>query len=216
MSSVDPNKYIISRKRKKYKFALFYNSPICFEFEDWQVPDARHSIVELAAGTGYFATELAVRHSDKQVIAIDVKGDRLQRGAKKAEERKLNNIAFLRARADQVGECLRENSVEQLWITFTDPHPKKRSARRRLTHDHFLDYYKKLISTSGALCIKHDDIDFFHWTLERLIVNGWRITEISFDLHGSDLDDNYKIITTYEQRWINEGKKIFFVRAEPV
>ena len=63
------------------------------------------------------------------------------------------------------------------------------------------------------LLFKHDDCDFFCWSLEQLAAEKWQITELSFDLHESSLDDEYKIMTTYEQRWLNEGKAINFVKA---
>jgi tRNA (guanine-N7-)-methyltransferase len=75
MSFVDPNQFIITRKRKKYKFALFHNSPLCFEFDEWIKREV--DCLEIGAGTGLFSVELALRHPEKTFLAIDVKGDRL-------------------------------------------------------------------------------------------------------------------------------------------
>ena len=104
-------------------------------------------------------------------------------------------------------------SIESLWLTFPDPYPKKRSATRRMTHPNFLETYKKVLKTKGAIYIKHDDTDFFKWSLEQLVSNKWDITEVSFDLHESDLPEDYKTHTTYELRWLNENKATNFVRA---
>ena len=211
MSFVDPNQFIITRKRKKYKFALFHNSPLCFEFDEW----APHhvDVVEIGAGNGMFTVELATRHPEQVFVAVDIKGDRLQKGAREAETRGLNNVFFVRARADQIDQLVKQNSLEQIWVTFPDPFPRKHSAGRRLTHSNFLKKYSSLLAPDGSLLIKHDDHNFFCWSLEQLVAEKWQIKELSFDLHESALSDEYKIMTTYEQRWIGEGKTINFVRA---
>lgn len=210
MSFVDPNQFIITRKRKKYKFALFHNSPLCFEFDEW----APHhvDVVEIGAGNGMFVVELATRHPEQVFVAVDIKGDRLQKGAREAEARGLNNVFFVRARADQIDQLVEQNSLEQIWVTFPDPFPRKHSAGRRLTHPSFLKKYSSLLKSDGSLLIKHDDHNFFCWSLEQLVAEKWQIKELSFDLHESALSDEYKIMTTYEQRWIGEGKTINFVR----
>ena len=212
MSFVDPNQFIITRKRKKYKFALFHNSPLCFEFDEWTKREV--DCLEIGAGTGLFSVELALRHPEKTFLAIDVKGDRLQKGAKIAEEKGLENVFFVRARADQIDQLVEQNSLEQIWVTFPDPFPRKRSAGRRLTHPHFLKTYAELLCVDGSLIIKHDNPDFFNWSLEQLVSEGWRLKELTFDLHESDLGEDYKILTAYEQRWLGEGRVTHCVRAE--
>ncbi len=214
---LNPDDFVIVRKRKKYKFAKFHNAENCFEFDEWrdfyQQRQPSVSRLEIGAGTGLFSVELAARYPDKLFAAIDVKADRLQKGAYIALERGLKNIYFIRARADQIGDLFALSTLVNIWVTFPDPFPKKRAAGRRLTHPYFLRRYAQLLRSSGELLFKHDDRDFFCWSLEQLVAEKWQITELSFDLHESSLDDEYKIMTTYEQRWLNEGKAINFVRA---
>lgn len=216
---LNPDDFIITRKRKKYKFAKFANSPLCYEFDEvksiLQGPTLQGVVVELGAGTGLFSVELAARHLGKQFIAVDVKADRLQKGAYEAESRGLTNIGFVRARADQLGELFPPQSVSQLWLTFPDPFPRQRSARRRMTHPLYLDIYEQLLARKGALYLKHDNRDFFCWSIEQLVAQGWQIVELSFDLHESELSDDSKILTTYEQRWLDEGLTTNFVKALP-
>ncbi len=212
MAIVDPNQFIISRKRKKYRFALFANSPLCFEVDEWD-KNWRTDVVEIGAGTGQFIVELATRHPDRNYVALDVKGDRLQRGAREAEDRGLENVRFLRARADQVGELFVEHSLSELWLTFSDPFPRKHSAGRRLTHPHFLEVYRRLLAPDGTLNIKHDNPAFFQWSLEQLVTTGWKVDQLSFDLHESNLPGDYKILTPYEERWLGEGRITQFVAA---
>lgn len=218
--TVDPHSFIITRKRKKYRFALFVNAENCFELEDWQ---AAHPLqgsilqslcVEVGAGTGLFLVELATQHPEQTFIALDVKADRLQKGAREALERGLENIFFVRARADQLLEVVKPGSVHTIWLTFSDPFPKKRDAKRRLTHPKFLELYKKAhVDKKAQLLIKTDSHSLFDWSLEQLVVSGWRLTALSYDLHESDLPDDYKIMTTYEQKWTSQGLPIYFVAA---
>ena len=209
---LDPNDFIITRKRKKYRFALFANSPLCSEFSEW-TPRAV-DVLEIGAGTGLFSVELATRHPEQMFVALDVKGDRLQKGARQAEARGLSNVFFVRARADQLVELVAARSLRAIWLTFPDPFPRQRSAGRRLTHPHFLRIYAELLCSDGKLLLKHDNLDFFCWSLEQLVAAQWLIQELSFDLHESNLYDEYKIKTTYEQRWLDEGRKTNFVCAK--
>ena len=214
MTQVDPNDFIITRKRKLYKFALFKNSPLCYEFDEWdhQQPVA---VVEIGAGTGLFSVALAEAQPDTQFLAVDVKADRLQTGARLAAEKGLTNIRFLRSRADLLPRLLPVASLQSIWITFPDPFGRERSSARRLTHPNYLAQYRSLLATDGALFLKHDNPTFFNWSLEQLVAEKWVINQLSFDLHQSDLPDSYKIMTTYEQRWTNQGLVSHFVKVTP-
>ena len=217
MAEIDPDQFIITRKRKKYKFAKFANAHNCFEFDAWineKLPLDDKVSVEIGAGTGLFCVELAIRHSDQVFVAIDVKADRLQKGAYEAIERGLDNVYFVRARADQIDQLFDAKSLWAIWLTFSDPYPKKRAAGRRMTHPTFLAKYQQLLAPDGGFYIKHDNPDFFKWSLEQLVATGWTIDELSFDLHESNLSDDYKILTTYEQRWLGEGRITQFARAK--
>ena len=209
---MNPDEFIIARKRKKYKFALFNNSPLCFEIADWP-RDTQVDVVEIGAGNAHFLVALAQKHPEQQFVALDVKGDRLQSGARKAEELGLQNLRFIRARADQVTELFNVHSIAVVWLTFSDPFPRKRSSGRRMTHPNFLRKYAELLKPDGNLLVKHDSPDFFSWTLEQLVAEKWDIVELTFDLHDSNLSDDYKILTAYETRWLGEDRVTHFVNA---
>ena len=137
----------------------------------------------------------------------------MQKGAYQAIDRGLTNISFIRARADQITELFPAGSVQSIWLTFADPFPRRRSAGRRMTHSNFLSKYAEVLAPGGHLLVKHDNLDFFTWTLEQLVASKWQIDELSFDLHESDLSSDYKILTTYEQRWLDEDRQTYFVAA---
>jgi tRNA (guanine-N7-)-methyltransferase len=211
---LDPNDFIITRKRKKYKFALFHNSPLCFEADSWPT-HTTVDVVEIGAGTGLFGVALATANTTKQIVAIDVKADRLQTGARLAEQEDLNNIRFLRAHVRQLDDLFAASTITSIWVTFPDPFPKDRHAKHRLTHPNFLKLYAKLLRPDGALFFKTDAKPLFEWSLEQLVVNGWTIRELSFDLQESELSQTYKTMTTYETRFTSEGIKTNFVKATP-
>lgn len=214
----DPFKHlIISRKRKKYKFAHFDSYDNCFNFfsRDGVVSDSEklwdylgahgELVVELAAGNGQFSLELARRYPSKRFVAIDIKSDRLYSSARKAVAEGVTNVAFVRLQIRDLLNLLTKESVDTLWVTFPDPHPKKRSAKHRLTHKVFLQYYRKILKETGSLHFKTDNLPLFQWSLEQFITDKWQLTELCFDLHESDLSDDYKIKTYYEEMFISQG-----------
>lgn len=210
---LNPDDFIIVRKRKKFRFAHFANAENCFELSEWTKLTSRSLVVEVGAGTGIFLTELAALYPKKVFVALDVKGDRLQKGARIALERGIKNIYFVRARADQLLEVVDKHTVAELWLTFSDPFPKKRDAKRRLTAPSFLRIYKNSLMDKGVFLQKTDNHQLFDWSLEQLVSQNWIVRELSFDLHESSLSAEYKIMTTYEERWRAEGLPIYFVKA---
>ena len=208
---LDPKDFIITRKRKKYRFAKFHNAPNCFEFDEWQPRQV--DVIEVGAGTALFSVELAARHPEQTFLALDVKADRLQKGAYEAIERGLTNVFFVRARADQIDQLCGKNTVSIVWVTFPDPFPKKRSAGRRLTHPVYLAKYASLLTKDGVLALKHDNEIFFQWSLEQLVAQEWQLTALHFDLHDAGRDDDATVLTSYERRWLDEGLSTHFVQA---
>lgn len=213
MSKVDPNEFIITRKRKKYKFARYHNNPLCFELEEWKGQPSPN-MLEVGAGTALFSVAYAKTHPDTQVLAVDVKADRLQTGAYQALGSNMQNVRFLRARADQLRECIKPKSLKAVWITFPDPFPKDRDAKHRLMYSSFLAVYADLLAPDGRVYFKTDAHVLFEWSLEQLVENQWKICELSFDLHESNLPNEYKVMTTYESRFVAEGLPTCFVSAQ--
>lgn len=214
MKNLNPHDFVITRKRKKYKFAIFHNSPLCFELDEWDKA-YQPSTLELGAGTGLFSISLAQAGPGTLHLAVDVKADRLQTGARRASDENIKNIRFLRARAEQLLEALASQSLDTIWLTFPDPFLRERSSKHRLTHPKYLALYQKLLKPGGRLYLKTDAVALFDWSLEQLAETGWQIHALSFDLHKSNENALVKTPTTYEKRYVSEGKKICFVAATP-
>ena len=226
------DKLFITRKRKKYKFAKYDELDNTYQFDDWNNDtfanlkgddQDRRVIVEVGAGTGLFSVELAKRHPENIYIAIDIKSDRLYTGAKLANELGLKNIVFIRSDIWRLKELFNENSISEIWITFPDPYAnedqtklKKSDAKHRLTHPRFLDLYKTILTDDGSakLNFKTDNKPLFEWSKEQIEQSGWRINEVTNDLHESNLGEDYKIKTSYEERFTAEGLVIHLLTAK--
>ena len=178
MSFVDPNQFIITRKRKKYKFALFHNSPLCFEFDEWIKRGSRlfgnrcwNWIIQRGACAAPSWKDVFSNWRERWSVA---------EGRENCWRKRAGEYVFVRARADQIDQLVEQNSLEQIWVTFPDPFPRKHSTGRRLTHPNFLKKYSSLLKSDGSLLIKHDDHNFFCWSLEQLVAEKWQIKELSF------------------------------------
>lgn len=217
---MEPKDFIITRKRKLYKFALFKETPNCF-FAD-NINDLRTKLsainkpitIEIGSGSGVFLTELARRHPDRYFVAIDRKSDRLLTGARIAVDNRLTNISFLWLKANNLKSVFAPNTIDQIWITFPDPWPQKSNEKHRLTNKKRLATYRKLLVVTGSLCFKTDSKPLFDWSVEQL-ANNWQIDYLTYDLHKSDLpiDADALVMTSYEQRFINDGLKINYLSA---
>lgn len=214
----EPNnhkKSTVKGRRKLFKFARFADAVNCFEVNDWKLPTQKYQAIELGAGTAQISVQLARQQPDKHYLAIDVKADRLQTGARRAMAENIGNIQFLRAHADQLGTVLLPHSAQDLWLTFPDPFPKDRHIKHRLTHSRFLKMYKTLLALGGRVIFKTDSEALFDWSLEQLSECNWNVKFLTRDLHASDAPDEYKITTTYEERFIKENLPIFLLEATP-
>lgn len=216
--SEDFSKYFITRKRKKWKFAHFDSYENCFSQQrdsdikyiaqkarSFLPEDNKKLVLEIAAGNAQFSFQLAKLYQRHNFIAIDIKSDRLYTSAKKALEEGVKNIAFVRMNLAELDKTFAEKSVDEIWLTFPDPFPKKRSAKHRLSHPSFLRQYNRILKDSGKLKFKTDNRDLFLWSLEQFVAEKWSINELSFDLHESDLADDYKIKTHYEEKFTKAG-----------
>lgn len=210
---------VISRKRKKYKFAHFDSFKNCFTHGHNDDPlqlrvllkpwlKNKNVTLELAAGNAQFSLELARRHPERSYIAADIKSDRLYTSAKQALVEGVTNIAFVRMNMQELTNVFEKASIDEIWLTFPDPFSRKRSVRRRLTHPQFLQQYEMILKETGTLKFKTDNLQLFQWSLEQFVEQKWHINELTFDLHESDIPNDSKIMTHYELRYHSGGVPI--------
>lgn len=175
--------------------------------------------VELACGGGEYTVGLAELYPDKNFIGVDIKGNRIWKGATRAIEKGLNNVGFLRTRINFIDNCFAEGEVDELWITFPDPQKKKNRRRNRLTNTIFLNRYKKILKPGGKLRLKSDSGFFYEFTKEVIAEEG---LEVAFDCDNiykdytphhpeTALSKELEIKTFYEKMWLEQGKTIKYI-----
>ena len=170
--------------------------------------------VELACGRGEYTIGLAERFPNQNFIGVDVKGDRLWKGSGWAIERKLKNVAFLRADILLLDTFFNPGEINEIWITFPDPRPRKRDIKRRLTSPRYMEIYKSLIQKEGWIRFKTDNTALFGYTLEELELRN-DIVDLKFtrDLYTSGLQPEcFDIKTRYEEMFAAEGELIKYLR----
>lgn len=173
----------------------------------------RPLVLELGCGKGEYAVGLARLYPEKNFMGIDIKGARIWRGAKTANEEGQDNVAFLRTRIDFINSFFGRDEVDEIWITFPDPQEKKRRRKKRLTGEVFLNYYREFLKDGGFVNLKTDNLELYSYTLKLAKFNGFEIDWHTDDLDQSGCkDETVNIKTYYEARFRAEGIKIKFIR----
>lgn len=176
-------------------------------------------VLELACGGGEYTVGLAQLHPDKNFMGIDIKGNRIWKGAKIALETGLNNVGFLRTRIDFIENFFTENEISEIWITFPDPQREKNRARKRLTNSMFLGRYRKFLAKNGKLRLKTDSTFLYEFTKEIIATENLTALVDSNDIYNklcpaqpeSILTKELAIKTYYEKKWLKEGKLIKYL-----
>ena len=174
-------------------------------------------VLELGCGKGEYTVGMAKLFPYKNFIGVDIKGSRMWKGAKTSIEEGINNTAFLRSKVDFIEKLFGEGEVSEIWLTFSDPQPKK--PRKRLTSPLFIARYLQLLKPKGTINLKCDSDLLFEYTLEQIEENKYEKQEASWDVYNEFVnrtDEPTKqlmnIKTFYEQKWLEEGKTIKYCR----
>ena len=172
-------------------------------------------VLELACGRGEYAIGLAPHFPNKNFIGIDIKGSRIWKGASFAVENQLTNVGFLRTQINNIQNHFTENEVAEIWLTFPDPRPKLSDEKRRLTSERYLKVYKSMLKEGGVFHLKHDNPEFFAYSLEMLQNFGVKNLVYTNDLYNSELlASHFGITTTYEKIFSEKGFTINYLKCE--
>lgn len=171
-------------------------------------------ILELGCGKGEYTVGLGEIFPQKNFIGIDIKGSRMYIGAKNALENQMHNVAFLRTKIELLEYIFEKDEIDEIWLTFPDPQPKKRWTKKRLTSSWFLNRYKNILKKDGIIHLKTDNTFLYHYTLKLLKINNINVCYCSEDIHGSFSTEfkELKILTHYEQQFLEKGDKIKYIR----
>lgn len=172
-------------------------------------------VLELACGKGEYTCEMAIADKTKNYIGVDVKGNRMHRGAKRALDQKITNAFFLRTDINIISTFFEMDEINEIWITFPDPHLKKGKDQKRLTSERFLNYYKKILKPGGIIHLKTDDPTLYHFTLDTIDQLQLKLIYADDDIYSKPLPHPFlEIKTYYEGMHLTEGKLIKYVAFE--
>jgi len=204
-------------RRKLKHFEEMKKWPHVLEFPWGTKPQTKGTwgkplILELGCGGGNYTLGLAQHFPEKTVVGVDIKGARMWWGAGKALELGLPNVRFLRAHIEDLADFFEEGEVDELWITFPEPHPTKGNAKRRLTAPRFLEIYGRILRPGGKLHLKTDDVGLFEYSLEVLGRAGFEVERVVPDVYGEPGHEMLREIQTlYEKKYLAEGKTIRYL-----
>ncbi|CAJ1001659.1 MULTISPECIES: tRNA (guanosine(46)-N7)-methyltransferase TrmB [Brevibacillus] len=168
--------------------------------------------VEIGCGKGRFINTLAEKHPDINFIAVELKAEVILRAAQRTEKRAIPNLAFVQYNAANLSDLFAPGEVSRIYLNFSDPWPKKRHAKRRLTHANFLMGYKQVLKPYGEIHLKTDNEQLFEFSLNQFSDQRFQLRHITFDLHHSPFaEDN--VMTEYEERFSSRGQRIYRMEA---
>ena len=167
--------------------------------------------LEIGCGQGYFACETAKSNPDINIIAVERISNVILSGAESAKAQNIPNIIFLRTKAELLPRYFPDDSVEAIFLNFSTPLPKKGYTKQRLTHSRFLRIYKNILVDGGLIKQKTDDKNFFEFSLNEFIENGFDIL-----FHTDNLHENgtVGILTEYERKFVSQSLPIYALTAK--
>lgn len=168
--------------------------------------------LELACGKGEYSVGLGQIHENRNFIGVDLKGNRIWRGAKTALDKGLKNVAFLRTQIDQITDYFEKDEVAAIWITFPDPQLRKSNMKRRLTHPKFLRKYQEILQKSGVINLKTDSPDLYEFTKTVIATYGLTLLIEDDNIYSREsVSQELSIKTHYEGLDIAGSNKIHYL-----
>jgi tRNA (guanine-N7-)-methyltransferase len=169
--------------------------------------------LELACGKGEYAVSLGRMYPQRNFLGVDIKGNRLYIGAKKALEEPLPNVGFMRAQIDAIETYFLPGEVSEIWITFPDPQLRVSRAKKRLTHPKFLRKYQHFLKAGSTIHLKTDSPVLYNFTKKVIELYGCKLVKDYLDVHGeANEPELLQIKTHYEGLDIAQSGKIFYLQ----
>ncbi|WP_413378983.1 tRNA (guanosine(46)-N7)-methyltransferase TrmB [Alkalihalobacillus sp. 1P02AB] len=168
--------------------------------------------VEVGTGKGQFLTGMGQAHPHINFIGIEKYDSVLITAMERVKEAELTNVKFLNEDVEELLSFFAEGEIARLFINFTDPWPKNRHEKRRLTYKTFLNKYEKILNKGGEIHFKTDNQGLFEYSLHSFSKYGMILNNVSLDLHKSGIEGN--IMTEYEQRFHEKNMRIYRCEAE--
>lgn len=176
--------------------------------------------IEVGMGKGRFLMDMARLHPEVNYVGIEMYDSVLLRALQKREElaaagETLPNLFFMRMDARNLQEVFTKGEVDRIYLNFSDPWPKARHAKRRLTSRQFLARYKEILSKAGVVEFKTDNRELFEFSLEEVKEAGWTLLAHTFDLHHNEEMMQGNVMTEYEEKFSSMGNPICKMVCRP-
>jgi tRNA (guanine-N7-)-methyltransferase len=165
--------------------------------------------IEIGMGKGRFIMDLARMHPEINYVGIEKYSSVLLRGIQKMETDPLPNLYFIRMEAEEIADVFDREEVERIYLNFSDPWPKDRHAKRRLPSREFLKRYDEILVRDGVIEFKTDNQDLFRFALEEIAPAGWRLLQMTEDLHHDEKMLAGNVMTEYEEKFSALGNPIY-------
>ncbi len=163
--------------------------------------------IEVGMGKGRFITDLAIANPDINYIGIEKYSSVLIRAIEKRREIDIDNLVFIRMDAENICDVFAPEEIAKIYLNFSDPWPKDRHAKRRLTSKEFFARYNNILKSDGVVEFKTDNRPLFDFSLEQIPEAGWEVIAHTFDLHNSEMNEG-NIMTEYEEKFSSMGNPI--------
>jgi tRNA (guanine-N7-)-methyltransferase len=163
--------------------------------------------IEIGMGKGRFIMEMAARNPQINYIGIEKYSSVLLRALEKSKEIELTNLYFIRFDAEYLNDIFDSGELDRIYLNFSDPWPKDRHAKRRLTSKEFLAKYNLCLKKEGEVIFKTDNRLLFDFSVEEAGIAGWQLREVTYDLHHSEYVEG-NVMTEYEERFSAMGNPI--------
>lgn len=166
--------------------------------------------IEIGMGKGKFITEMAMNNPDINYIGIEKYSSVLIRAVEKRRELEIDNLFFIRMDAVEIEDAFEKGEIDRIYLNFSDPWPKERHAKRRLTSRQFFERYDKILKDDGIIEFKTDNKDLFDFSLEEVKETKFKVINYTYDLHGDTDAEIYRgnVTTEYEDKFVEKGNKI--------
>ena len=166
--------------------------------------------LEIGMGKGNFLLGMCLNHPDVNYIGVEKYSSVICSAIKKINEYELDNLKILNIDIMDIPQYL-YGKIKTIYLNFSDPWPKKRNTKRRLTSENFLKLYDNLFKDEKHIILKTDNNDFYEFSKESLLSYGYKIINETYDLHNSDITDSPK--TEYEEKFSSQGVKIKYIEV---
>ncbi len=163
--------------------------------------------LEIGTGKGKFITEMAKLHPDINFIGIEAYTSVIVSALDKIIEADLPNVKLINKNAIEIDNFFAPGEITRIYLNFSDPWPKNRHEKRRLTYKSFLEKYQKILIPGGDIHLKTDNRGFFEYSLVSFSQFGLKLNAVSLDLHNSDFEGN--VMTEYEEKFAAQGQRIY-------